>query len=131
MTEVEIDGYAYIGYLSIPTVDLELPVLSECDKERLKLGGCRYSGSTKTDDLVICGHNYARLFGKHAKLKAGDQVYFFDMDDILSCYEVIEVEALAPTAIEEMTVSEYDLTLFTCTSDLRSRLAIRCERVTE
>ena len=29
MTEVVIDGYAYIGYLSIPSLGLELPVMSE------------------------------------------------------------------------------------------------------
>ena len=28
LSEVVIDGYAYIGYLSMPTHDLELPVMS-------------------------------------------------------------------------------------------------------
>ena len=29
MTEVEIDGHSYIGYLSLPTENLELPVMSD------------------------------------------------------------------------------------------------------
>ena len=29
MTEVELDGWNYIGYLSIPSVGLQLPVMSE------------------------------------------------------------------------------------------------------
>lgn len=43
MTEVEIDGYSYIGYLSIPILDLELPVMSEWDYPHLKVAPCRYS----------------------------------------------------------------------------------------
>ena len=29
MEEVEIDGHVYIGYLSMPTVELELPIMSD------------------------------------------------------------------------------------------------------
>ena len=58
MTVVEIDGYGYVGVLTIPTLELELPVMSEWDAARLKIAPCRYSGSTKTRDLVIAGHNY-------------------------------------------------------------------------
>lgn len=55
MTVVEIDGYGYVGVLTIPALELELPVMSEWDAARLKIAPCRYSGSTKTRDLVIAG----------------------------------------------------------------------------
>lgn len=129
MTEVEIDGYYYIGYLSIPSLGLELPVMSEWDYDRLKVAPCRYTGSTKTDDLVIAAHNYTRHFGMLAQLSAGDAVIFTDMDNMVSSYEVEETAVLEPTAIEEMTAGRYALTLFTCTYGGRSRVTIRCGRV--
>lgn len=129
MTEVEIDGYAYIGYLSIPTLGLELPVMSKWDYQRLKTAPCRYTGSTKSDDLVLLAHNYVRHFGTLKNLVPGDQVCFTDMDDQISCYEVITVEILPPTAVEEMTAGEYGLTLFTCTYSGQNRVAVRCDRI--
>lgn len=129
MTEVEIDGLAYIGYLSIPTLSLELPVMSRWDYQRLKTAPCRYSGSTKGDDLVLLAHNYVRHFGTLKNLVPGDRVSFTDMDDRISCYEVITVEILPPTAVDEMTGGEYDLTLFTCTYSGENRVTVRCDRI--
>lgn len=131
MTEVEIDGYAYVGYLSIPALELELPVMSEWDYARLKIAPCRYAGSTKTDDLVICAHNYTRHFGPIRNLTPGDTVIFTDMDGVVWQYQVTVVDILAPTAIEDMTASGYDLTLFTCTYGGASRVTVRCERAAE
>ncbi len=37
MTVVEIDGYGYVGVLTIPALELELPVMSEWDAARLKI----------------------------------------------------------------------------------------------
>lgn len=131
MTEVEIDGYAYIGYLSIPSVGIELPVMSEWDYVRLKIAPCRYVGSTKTDDLVIAAHNNSRHFGpiKDLALSIGDAVYFTDMDGVVTSYQVAEIYILQPTAVEEMTTSGYALTLFTCTYGGKTRVTVRCERV--
>lgn len=128
MTEVEIGGYYYIGYLSIPSLGLELPVMSQWDYPRLKIAPCRYVGSTKTNDLVIAAHNYARHFGNLAQLSVGDTVIFTDMDNAVSRYEVAELETLEPSAIEEMTAGAYDLTLFTCTYGGKSRVTVRCDR---
>lgn len=128
MTEVEIDGYAYVGYLSIPAVELKLPVMSEWDYERLKTAPCRYSGSTKTGDLVICAHNYIRHFGPIGNLSPGDAVYFTDMDGMVWKYAVEAVDILTPDNVEDMTAGDYDLTLFTCTYGGASRVTVRCER---
>ena len=131
MTEVEIDGYAYVGYLSIPALELELPVMSEWDYTRLKIAPCRYAGSTKTDDFVICAHNYTRHFGPIRNLAAGDKVYFTDMDGKVWKYEAASVDILAPTDVEYMTAGDCDLTLFTCTYSGASRVTVRCRRAAE
>lgn len=128
MAEVEIDEYSYIGYVSIPSLGLELPVMSDWSYPQLKISPCRYYGSTKTDDLVIAAHNYAQHFGSIKNLVPGDAVYFTDTDGVTTVYEVVEVDTLNPTAVEEMTSSGYDLTLFTCTYGGQSRVTARCDR---
>lgn len=128
MTEVEIDGYLYIGYLTIPMLNLELPVMSEWNYAQLKMAPCRYTGSIYTDDLVIAAHNYKRHFGSISSLHEEDTVIFTDMEGISTAYAVKSVDVLSPTAIEEMTSGEYDLTLFTCTYGGKSRVTVRCMR---
>lgn len=128
MTEVEIDGHSYIGYLSLPTENLELPVMSDWNYDQLRIAPCRYYGSTKTNDLVIAGHNYIRHFGPIENLVPGDPVYFTDMDGVTTAYEVAEVDTLSATAVEEMTGSSFDLTLFTCNYSGQARVTVRCDR---
>lgn len=126
---VEIDGYAYIGYISVPAIGLELPVMSEWDYERLKIAPCYYAGSVKTNDLVIAAHNYTQHFGRLSDLSPGDMVYFTDMQGTTYGYKVAGIDVLAPTAVEEMTSGEFDMTLFTCTYGGKSRVTVRCERI--
>lgn len=131
MTEVEIDGYPYVGYVSIPALELNLPVMADWDYTRLRIAPCRYSGTTMGNDLVILAHNYRRHFGRISTLKAGDSVTFTDMDGVTTFYEVIAIDVLSPTAVEEMVAGEYDLTLFTCTYGGKSRVTLRCDHVNE
>ena len=126
MTERMIDGYSYIGVLTIPSLGLELPVMSDWSYPQLRIAPCRYSGSVATGDLVIAAHNYSRHFGPIKNLTAGDKVYFADLNGAVTAYEVVEVDILNPTAIEEMTDSGFDLTLFTCTYGGKSRVTVRC-----
>lgn len=126
MPIVEIDGNAYIGILEIPALGLSLPVMSGWSDFQLKIAPCRYSGSAYLDNMVIAGHNYRTHFGPLSRLEAGDGITFTDVDGNLFHYEVGTIEVLKPTAIEEMTGSGWDLTLFTCTLDRQSRMALRC-----
>lgn len=125
MTIVEIDGYGYIGYLSIPKLELSLPIMSEWDYERLKIAPCRQFGSTKSDDLVIAGHNYDMHFGRLNQMEYGDLMMFTDMDGISKLYAVSAIETLQPTQVEEMKSGEWDLTLYTCTYGGQSRVTVR------
>lgn len=126
MSQTAIGGYGYIGYLSIPALNRELPVMAEWSYPRLRISPCRFSGSVETDDLVILAHNYSRHFGKISSLKSGDLVVFTDVNGLASIYEVAEIDTLNPTAVAEMTSGEYPLTLFTCTYGGQSRVTVRC-----
>ena len=128
MTEVEINGHAYIGYLSIPKLELELPIMADWSYPKLQISPCRYTGSVRGEDLVLMAHNYAAHFGGLSKLTEGDSVIFTDMDGVVTLYEVVAQDILDPYAVEEMTAGDFDLTLFTCTYGGKSRVTVYCDR---
>lgn len=129
MPTVSIDGVGYIGYLVIPSLELELPIASEWSYPQLRTSPCRYTGSAYLGSLVICGHNYSSHFGNLKNLKAGDSVLFTDADGNVFEYRVVSVEELRPTAVEEMKTGDWDLSLFTCTIGGRTRVTVRCMSV--
>lgn len=129
MKVVEIDGYGYVGYLSIPDLNLNLPVISECDYSRLKVSPCRYYGSTKTDNLVIAAHNYRSHFGYIGKLESGATITFTDMEGTKKTYTVTTIEILPPTETDKVKDTGDDLILYTCTYRGVSRIVVRCAEV--
>ena len=126
MTVKEIDGYGYIGYISVPALGIDLPVMSQWDYSRLKISPCRYFGSTKTDNLVIAAHNYKVHFGYIGNLKPGDYVIFTDMDANVYNYKVDFVDVVLPTDVDKVTDSGDDLILYTCTYGGAKRIVVRC-----
>ena len=60
---VEIDGLSYVGTISIPAIDRELPVLTQWNAANAQKAPCRYTGSVLTDDLIIAGHQPLRPSG--------------------------------------------------------------------
>ena len=131
METTSIKGYDYIGTIIIPKLNLQLPIMSEYDYNRLKISPCRYYGSIYTNDLIICGHSYKTHFKYLNKLKQEDIIIFTDVNNNTYFYEVLEIEVLEPTDVFEMINNDYDLTLYTCTNGGTDRLAIRCNRVLE
>lgn len=125
---VELDGYEYVGTVSIPAIGIDLPVMSEWSYPRLKIAPCRQFGSSRTDDLVIAAHNYESHFGKLTSLTAGDSVTFTDMDGIVNEYIVNKVEVLDPHSVEEVEHSGYALVLYTCTYGGKTRVTVFCDR---
>lgn len=123
---IDIDGVGYIGYLSIPDLDLDLPVIAKWSYDSLKISPARYSDDGSSYGLVIAAHNYARHFGKISSLSEGAVVYFTDVHGVVYSFEVAKQEVLNPDDITEMTAEPYDLTLFTCTPGGSSRVTVRC-----
>lgn len=126
---VLIDDYEYAGYLSIPSLGLELPVMAQWSYPRLKIAPCIYYGSAAEENLVIAAHNYARHFGRLSKLEKGAEITYTDMEGAVWRYEVETTDVLAPEAVEEMLDAGYALTLFTCTYGGANRVTVRCKNV--
>lgn len=131
MKNTNILGYDYIGTITIPTLNLELPIMSEYDYDRLKIAPCRYYGSIYTNDLIICAHSYKTHFKNIDKLNQKDIIIITDIDGIKYIYEVLEIEILKPTEVSKMINNDFDLTLYTCTNDGLNRITVRCNRVNE
>jgi len=126
---VNIDGNDYIGTINIPILNLELPIMSDWDYNKMKISPCRYYGSIITNDLVICAHSYDNLFGRLKNLNTGDLLILTDMNNNEYIYKVEVIEILSPNKVEEMIESDFDLTLFTCTKDALNRVTVRLNRV--
>lgn len=136
MPTVEIDGASYIGVISIPSLNIELPVLASWDSDGLTTAACVYSGSYYTDDLVIGGYNYASQFGALLNAEIGVDVYLTNVDGRRIHYIVSNRETLRSTAIDDLTEnrqnsqspSDWDLTLFTSDFSGSTPTAVRCIR---
>ena len=124
-----INGMDFIGVLQIPSLELELPIISQWNYYNLKTAPCRYSGSAYLNDLIICGHNYTAHFGNLKNRREGDIAMFTDMDGNTFSYEMVEQETLMPNSVEAMGSGDWDLTLFTCTVGGRSRVTVRFELI--
>lgn len=128
MPTVAVASYDYIGYLSIPALSLELPVMSEWSYPNLKVSPCRYAGSAYEDGFVICAHNFKRHFGGLKDLSIGDAIQFVDVDGNAFDYVVAEVGQLNPGDTREMLSKDWALSLFTCTLGGQFRVTVRCDR---
>lgn len=126
MATVEVDGYDCIGILSIPVLELELPVLTPWSYTKLNRAPCHYYGTCYEKDFVISAHNYRSHFGRLSELQAGDIVIFTDVHGVAHSYEVVLLETLPPTATEAMITSGFDLSLYTCTPGGANRVTVRC-----
>lgn len=130
MPAININGYDYIGTLTIPNLNLELPIMSEYDNKSLKIAPSRYYGSIYTNDLIICGHSYKTHFKYLNNLEQGDIIIFTDANGKNYTYEVLEIEVLEPNDVDLMINNNFDLTLYTCTDDGLNRVTVRCNRST-
>ena len=129
MQTMEVNGYECIGILSIPVLELELPVLTDWSYEKLKMAPCHYYGSFYGKDFVIAAHNYPSFFRRLPELQPKDLVLFTDVSGTAYYYEVVLLETLPPEATEEMITSGFDLSLYTCTPGGASRVTVRCNKV--
>ena len=121
----------YIGTLSIPALELSLPVMSQWSYPKLRIAPCRYAGSAYQGNLILSAHNYSSHFGQIGTLQAGDRVTFTDVDGNVFLYSVAEIQILQPGDVEEMLSGGWALTLFTCTLGGRTRVTVRCEEAAD
>ena len=112
-----------LGYLSIPVMDIMLPVLIGATKENMNGGAVRLSqtslpiGGENTNTVMAAHRGYATaaMFRDIEILSEGDLIFFTNFFETLE-YKVVETRVIVPSDIDAVLIQEgRDLiTLITC-----------------
>ena len=129
-----------IGYITIPKIDLNLPIYEGTEDDVLEQGighltQTSYPVGGESTHCALSGHRglaSAELFTNLDKVEVGDCFYLHVLDEVLA-YEVDKVSVVEPNDIDEIAVIEGEdlCTLITCTPlGINShRLLVRGHRV--
>ena len=119
--------YNVAGVLSIPTLALTLPVLSQCTDELLKVSVCLYGGNVTNPPqrLIIAGHDYKSHFGNIPEMALGNEIRFTSLDGIETTYHITEITAISESDFEGLEQGDWDITLFTCDFIGNKRILVR------
>ena len=113
-----------IGSISIPTINVELPIYAGTSEDILQRGAGHLEGSSlpvggKSTRAVITAHRglpQARLFTELDKLKKNDVFYITNIKETLA-YKVESIKVIEPNEVSALSIQKgRDLvTLLTCT----------------
>ena len=119
-----IDVGASLGYITIPKIDVNLPIYEGTSDDVLLKGVGHLEGSSyplggESTHSVLTGHRglaEAVLFTDLDKLQEGDKFYLHIMDEVLA-YQVDQVKVVLPEETDDLTIVQGQdyCTLVTCT----------------
>ena len=135
-----LDIGTILGYISIPKIEVELPIYHGTSDRILRNGVGHLEGSSlpiggKNTHCVLAGHTglaRGKIFDNIDKLELGDVFYIKVLDKILE-YKVDNIVKVDPNDTEAIKLEQEKdyVTLVTCTPRLINshRLLVRGERV--
>lgn len=141
-----VDLYSYgigdsaVGVLSIPKIDLLLPVYLGAGEYNMSRGAAQLNRTSlpiggKNTNCVIAGHTgmaSAVMFDNIVKLEVNDEVFITNFWEILS-YRVKETKIIDPNGWEEILIKDGEdlVTLVTCYpyGSNTHRYLVICERI--
>ena len=119
-----IDVGESLGYITIPKIDVNLPIYEGTSDDVLLKGVGHLEGSSyplggESTHSVLTGHRglaEAVLFTDLDKLQEGDKFYLHIMDEVLA-YQVDQVKVVLPEETDDLTIVQGQdyCTLVTCT----------------
>ena len=122
--QLNIGSSGIMGYISIPKIDVMLPIYHGIDEAVLQVAIGHISGTSlpvggRSSHCVISGHRglpSARLFTDIDKLVEGDTFTITVLDQTLT-YEVDQIRTVEPTDLSDLQIEKGKdyLTLVTCT----------------
>ena len=112
-----------IGYIRIPKMDIEVPILIGANSINMKKGAVHLTetsypiGGNNTNSVIAAhrGYGRAKLFRNIDKLEYGDKIYIQNFREKLT-YEVYEIKLVTPDDISELAIQDEKdiITLITC-----------------
>ena len=128
--------YSTVGSISIPSIDVNYPILSETSDSLLKVSVCKFWGCDPNEvgNLCIVGHNYKnnQFFSRLSELNVGDKVFLTPnngKDLKYLVYNKYEIEETDMECTNQNTNVNVEITLITCTKDKKKRLVVKCKAV--
>ncbi len=137
---LDVSGTGIMGYVSIPNINIELPIYHGTSEGVLQIASGHIQGSSfpvggLNTHAVISGHRglpSARLFTDLDQIVEGDTFTINVLNDVLT-YEVEKILIIEPTEIDKLAIipNEDEVTLMTCTpyGINTHRLLIRAHRI--
>lgn len=137
---LDVTGTGIMAYVSIPSVDIYLPIYHGVDDAVLQIAVGHIAGSSlpvggESTHCVVSGHTglpSAKLFTDLRLLKKGDHFMVETLDQTLT-YEVDQIKTVKPTDVKDLKIQKgKDLfTLVTCTpyGINTDRLLVRGHRI--
>jgi len=128
-----------IGFITIPKLHIELPILLGANTENMRKGAVHLTetsypiGGTNTNSVIAAhrGYSKADMFRNIEELTIEDRIYIQNFKETLT-YKVIQTKVIMPTEVQALFIQEgKDLvTLLTCHPLGRNirRYMVICER---
>lgn len=124
--------YTMVGKVSIPSINVNYPILAETTDALLKVSVCKFWGCEPNEvgNLCIAGHNYRnnRFFSKVLNLTVGNTVEITDLTERTLTYVVYDKYTVDPTDVSctsQLTNGKKEVTLITCTNDSKQRVVVK------
>ena len=122
LSEYGIDNNV-IGYISIPKINIEVPILLGANTANMKKGAVHLTetsypiGGVNTNSVIAAhrGYGKATLFRHIDKIGVGDKIHIRNFKEELT-YEVYETKIINPDDVSELEIQEGQdiITLITC-----------------
>lgn len=142
--DISLEAYGLpgntIGFISIPKMDVELPILLGANTENMKHGAVHLTETSypiggESTNCVLAAHrgsSRGRMFRDIEELEIGDLIYIRNFRETLT-YRVSELRIISPTDVQDLLIQDgRDLvTLITCHPYRYNyqRYVVYCERV--
>lgn len=121
---LDITGTGIMGYITIPCINVKLPIYHGTDEETLQIAAGHLEGTSlpvggESTHAVISAHRglpSAKLFTNIDQLQEGDLFTITILNDTLT-YEVDQIRIVLPDETEDLAITEGQdyVTLLTCT----------------
>ncbi|NGM17954.1 class C sortase [Xiamenia xianingshaonis] len=121
---LNVSGTGVIGVITIPKVDIELPIYHTTEESVLQIGVGHLQGSSlpvggESTHAVLSGHRglpSSKLFTDLDKLEEGD-IFMITVLDRLLTYQVDQIRIVLPSEVDDLQIVDGEdlCTLFTCT----------------
>ena len=132
---IKYNGFTVVGTIEIPSTKIKYPILQDLSKSSIENGIAVMYTTTPNNELnkpgnvVLAGHNYrdGTFFSNNKKLEEGDKIYITDNSGEKVTYVIYNTYVTTPEDFDyatRPTEGRREISLTTCTDDVKSRLII-------